>query len=41
MASKPDAASKNQRIEEYEATRPDGSTVTVTHNIDTGETSVS
>lgn len=28
------------RVEEYEATRPDGSKVTVTHNLDTGETSV-
>ena len=32
---------KDQRIEKYEATTPDGKTVTVTHNIDTGETSVS
>lgn len=29
------------RIETYKATRPDGTEVTVTHNIDTGETSVS
>jgi hypothetical protein len=28
------------RVEKYQATAPDGSTVTVTHNIDTGETSV-
>ena len=28
------------RIEQYVATRPDGTTVTVVHNIDTGETSV-
>lgn len=28
------------RVEEYEATRPDGSTVTVRHNIDTGESEV-
>lgn len=34
-------AKKDQRIEKYEATRPDGTVVTVTHNIDTGETSVS
>lgn len=34
-------AKKDQRVEEYEATRPDGSRVTVKHNIDTGETSVS
>lgn len=32
---------KDQRVEKYKAVRPDGSTVTVTHNIDTGETSVS
>lgn len=32
---------KDQRIETYEAVRPDGSKVTVKHNIDTGETSVS
>lgn len=32
---------KDQRIEKYQATRPDGTKVTVTHNIDTGETSVS
>lgn len=29
------------RVEKYKATRPDGTEVTVTHNIDTGETSVS
>lgn len=32
---------KDHRIEKYEAVRPDGTKVTVTHNIDTGETSVS
>ncbi|WP_418060803.1 hypothetical protein [Pimelobacter simplex] len=32
---------KDQRIETYSAVKPDGTTVTVTHNIDTGETSVS
>lgn len=32
---------KTHRVEKYEAVRPDGSKVTVTHNIDTGETSVS
>ena len=32
---------KDQRIETYKATRPDGSEVTVKHNLDTGETSVS
>lgn len=37
----PERDSSNDRIEKYEATRPDGSAVTVTHNIDTGETSVS
>lgn len=31
----------DHRIEKYDAVKPDGSTVTVTHNIDTGETSVS
>lgn len=29
------------RIEKYKATKPDGTEVTVTHNLDTGETSVS
>lgn len=33
--------SKKDRVEKYKATRPDGTQVTVTHNIDTGETSVS
>ena len=33
--------SKKDRVEKYKATRPDGSEFTVTHNIDTGETSVS
>lgn len=28
------------RVEKYKATRPDGTEVTVTHNLDTGETSV-
>jgi hypothetical protein len=32
---------EDQRIEKYEAVKPDGTKVTVTHNIDTGETSVS
>lgn len=32
---------KDQRVEKYPAYRPDGTEVTVTHNIDTGETSVS
>lgn len=32
---------KDQRVETYTATRPDGTEVTVKHNIDTGETSVS
>ena len=34
-------AKKDQRVEKYEAVKPDGTKVTVTHNIDTGETSVS
>lgn len=33
--------SKNDRVEKYQATRPDGTEVTVTHNIDSGETWVS
>jgi hypothetical protein len=33
--------SKNDRIETYKATKPDGTEVTVKHNLDTGETSVS
>lgn len=33
--------SKSDRVEKYKATRPDGSEVTVTHNLDTGETQVS
>lgn len=32
---------KDQRIEKYPAYRPDGTEVTVTHNVDTGETSIS
>lgn len=32
---------RKDRVEKYPATRPDGSTVTVTHNIDTGESKVS
>lgn len=38
---KPARDSKKDRIEKYEAVKPDGTKVTVTHNIDTGETSVS
>jgi len=33
--------SKSDRIETYTAVRPDGSEVTVKHNLETGETSVS
>jgi len=33
--------SSNDRTEKYTATRPDGSSVTVTRNIETGATSVS
>jgi hypothetical protein len=33
--------SKNDRTETYTAVRPDGSEVTVKHNLETGETSVS
>lgn len=32
---------KNDRTETYKAVKPDGTEVTVKHNIDTGETSVS
>jgi len=38
---KPESDPKSHRIEKYQAVRPDGAGVTVTHNIDTGETSVS
>lgn len=38
--SQPGRSGKD-RIEKFEATRPDGSTVTVTRNIDTGESKVS
>jgi hypothetical protein len=31
---------REDRIETYDATKPDGTKVTVTHNLDTGETSV-
>jgi hypothetical protein len=37
----PARESGEDRWEEYEATRPNGETVTVRHNLDTGETSVS
>lgn len=37
----PERDGKNDRIEKYEAVKPDGTKVTVTHNLDTGETSVS
>lgn len=33
-------ATGDHRIEEYEATKPDGSKITISHNLDTGETSV-
>ena len=32
--------SSSDRVEEYKAVKPDGTEVTVTHNLDTGETSV-
>jgi hypothetical protein len=38
---KPQRDPKKDRVEKYKATKPDGTEVTVTHNIDTGETSVS
>lgn len=34
-------AKKDQRVETYKSVRPDGSEVTVKHNLDTGETTVS
>lgn len=37
----PKRDSKSDRIETYKATKPDGSEVTVKHNLDTGETTVS
>ncbi len=37
----PQVSEKDQRVEKYKATKPDGTEVTVTHNLDTGETSVS
>lgn len=38
---KPERDGGKDRVEKYKATRPDGTEVTVTHNVDTGETSVS
>lgn len=37
----PKSDPKSHRVEKYQATKPDGTEVTVTHNLDTGETSVS
>lgn len=37
----PKRDSSKDRIEKYKATKPDGTEVTVTHNLETGETSVS
>ena len=37
----PAVKKKDQRVEKYKAITPDGSEVMVTHNLDTGETSVS
>ena len=39
--AEPKRDAKNDRTETYKATRPDGSEVTVKHNLDTGETTVS
>jgi hypothetical protein len=36
----PEVSEKDQRIEEYDATKPDGTVVRVRRNIDTGESSV-
>ena len=42
IPQEPASTSKGkERIEKFQATRPDGTTVTVTHNIDTGESKVS
>lgn len=38
--TKAETSTKKHRVEKYKATKPDGTEVTVTHNIDTGETSV-
>lgn len=38
MADEGDGDSNGNRIEEYPATRPDGTQVRVRHNLDTGET---
>lgn len=35
------APAGGKRVEKYKATRPDGTEVTVTHDLDTGETTVS
>lgn len=34
------ASSGDERVEKYQATRPDGTEVTVEHNIDTGDSKV-
>lgn len=38
--AKPKRDASKDRVEKYDRVRPDGTTVTVTHNVDTGETSV-
>ena len=40
-AEEPKGDSKGDRVETYKATRPDGEEVTVKHNLETGESSVS
>jgi len=35
------SAKGKDRVEKYDAVKPDGTKVTVTHNIDTGESSIS
>ena len=40
MADEGDGESNGNRIEEYPATRPDGTQVRVRHNLDTGETEI-
>lgn len=39
MSDKPEPKPKD-RIERYEATKPDGTVVTVEHNLETGQTKI-
>jgi len=40
LPTQADPASGKERVERYKARKPDGTEVTVTHNLTTGETSV-